>query len=119
MVYANFNKWQGTDDGKFVLILTTLGTRVILQLTDTTPSEGLELRFWTDDGDAVGNFDPLIAEGVLRLDADDHWLGVCERESIMNVSQTPADHWARAVDWAGVSSALSTAVGKSHPSSTL
>lgn len=120
LVYADFNKWQGNDDGKFVLVLTTLGTRVSFKLANVEPIEGLAVRFWTDDGDTDGNFDPLVAEGVLHQDPDDGlWVGICERETIMNVSETPQVHWARSVDWKQTNSALDAALQGDHRSSTL
>jgi hypothetical protein len=65
------------------LILTTLGTKQDLARAGIELREGLNLSVYSDDLNADGNPDNLLAEGVVHYDKD-------------------AKRWVLEIDWSGL-----------------
>ena len=65
-IFVDFMK---TDD-KRRLLLTTVGTRQDLTKYGIELRDGLVLSVYSDDLDAKGNRDDLIADGIVRFDAE-------------------------------------------------
>jgi hypothetical protein len=83
-VYVDFMK----TDGKGRLLLTTVGTREDLTHLGIELIEGLELDLYSDDADDNGNFDPLLAAGVVIFNAElGKWVARVDRKMIRHASE--------------------------------
>lgn len=96
-IYADLNKWEEVE-GQFRVILTTRGTHEDLQKHGLTLKEGMTLDFWTDDGDAEGNSDPLYFQGVVTYDPKANcWTAAVNPEAIHHASEEKSSQKAEPV----------------------
>ena len=82
-VWVDFMKTAGENR----LLLTTQGTRHDLLRHGIELHEGLRLRVYSDDADAQGNRDDLVAEGTVHRDPKHGtWLLILDGDSIRHES---------------------------------
>jgi hypothetical protein len=91
LIWADFNNWRTTQ-------LLALGVGSMRELADlgVEPREGMPLRVYEQDSNDDDLADYLIAEGVL---VPYHGSWALESKGLGHVSDMPADHWSRHVDW--------------------
>lgn len=82
-IYVDF--LNADDEGR--LILTCAGTIRDLDFHNIQLEEGLNLTFYSDDGDDDGNPDDLIVEGTVHYDKSfDRWTAIIDWNAIKHVS---------------------------------
>ena len=83
-IYADLQK---TDKSRR-LVLTTDGTRRDLAKQGIELKDGLRLSFYSDDGDAAGNRDDLVYEGIVRFDANaNRWVAEIDWDAVKHESE--------------------------------
>ncbi|HWC36828.1 MAG TPA: hypothetical protein VG650_18625 [Mycobacteriales bacterium] len=82
-VYLDFLK----RDAQGRVRLTTIGTREDLRRLNITLSDGLRLLVYSDDEDASGTRDDLLAEGTVRFDTvNGSWVIQIDEGSLRHAS---------------------------------
>jgi hypothetical protein len=91
LIWADFNNWRTTQ-------LLALGVGSMRELADlgVEPREGMPLRVYEQDSNNDDLADYLIAEGVL---VPYHGSWALESRGWGHMSDMPADHWSRHLDW--------------------
>ena len=85
-VYADF---QNLDDFNR-LRLTCAGTRDDLERQHVTLHEGMVVTLYTDDADDQGRPDELLADGVVRYNADERcWVAEVDWSALRHASDRP------------------------------
>ena len=84
LIYADFMK---SDDEKR-LILICSGTHKDLAKFNITLEKGLQLMFYSDDADSLGNEDNLVVQGIVEYDkTNERWVAVINWNEIKNISR--------------------------------
>lgn len=91
LIWADFNNWRTSQ-------LLALGVGSVRELADLGVElrEGIPLRVYEQDSNEDDLPDYLIAEGVL---VPYHGSWALESRGLAHVSDMPADHWSRHLDW--------------------
>lgn len=86
-IYVDFMKM----DAEGRLLLTCIGTVRDLEAEHIQLTDGLVLPVYSDDLDAQGNRDDLVAEGIVRYDAsNERWVLEVAQHAIRNASDDDA-----------------------------
>ncbi len=107
-IYADFLKLD--DLGR--LILVCVGTIEDLEKNNIKLEQGLELTFYSNDGDDFGNTDKLLADGVVDYDKEnERWVGIIDESTFRHESD---EKLAVLLVSGGLDSCVTSAVAKSH-----
>lgn len=89
-IYADLMKWDQNDDEDLRrVILTCRSTFEDLKRNNLKFEQGKTYRFWMDDSDDEGNFDPLHFDGEVQFDQKRNcWVALIDWGLIVNKSET-------------------------------
>lgn len=86
-VYVDLNGGGRVGD-TYIASLDSRATAADLLKFGITPQEGMRLHFWTDDGDAEGNPDPLLFMGSLHFSEEEGvWMAHIDWNGFRNASE--------------------------------
>ena len=91
-VYADLSAgW--TEGDNYIVPLNSRATESDLNLLGNALTPGLVVDFWTDDGDAAGNPDPLLFQGVIQFEESlQKWIAVTAWKEFQHASELKIAH---------------------------